>query len=482
MATAGRARRSRGRTGRYLRALWALCLVLGMWLAAGVLAAEKTPRVAVLLEVEGAIGPATSEFIHTGLEKARELNASVLILRMDTPGGLSSAMRDIIKDILASPIPVVTYVAPSGARAASAGTYILYASHVAAMAPGTNLGAATPVQIGGMPGTPSPPGEEKKPETEKEDGEDGEDGEDKEAEKKPAPTGDAMSKKAISDAAAYIRSLAKLRGRNIEWAEKAVREAASLAADEALPMNVIDLMASDADELLSRIDGRVVKVPDGEVSLETAGATIEVIEPDWRTKLLAVITDPNVAYILMLIGIYGLIFEFSNPGAVVPGVVGAISLILALFAFNVLPINYAGLGLMLLGVALLVAEAFVPSFGALGIGGVIAFAVGSIMLMETDAPGFTISWSLIAGVTATSAAFILIVVGMAVKAHGRPVVSGRAQMIGSEGTVLEWSGHEGRVRVHGEIWRATAAGELMPGQRVRVSALTGLKLTVAPAE
>ncbi len=457
----------------------------------GVTHAEE-PELAVVLGLKGPVGPATSDYIHRGLDKAREQDAELVILRMDTPGGLDVSMREIIQDIISSPIPIVTFVAPSGARAASAGTYILYASHVAAMAPGTNLGAATPIQIGGAPlplPTPKPPTQE--PEAEKDGDEDkagakdGAENEDEDAQGAPAtersPAHPTLSDKMVNDAAAYIRSLALMRGRNAEWAEKAVREAASLAAEDALNEGVIDLLAGDLDELLAQLDGRTVTVLDDERRLNTAAARTISIEPDWRSNLLAVVTNPNVAYILMLIGIYGLIFEFTNPGAVLPGVVGAISLLLALFALHVLPINYAGLGLLLLGIILMVSEVFMPSFGALGIGGVIAFAIGSVMLFETGAEAYTLSLPLVIAVALSSAAFFMIVLAMAAKARRRPVVTGAEEMIGSRGQVIGWTGGEGRVRVHGEIWQASAAAPLRRGQTVRVTALRGLTLEIEPS-
>jgi membrane-bound serine protease (ClpP class) len=429
----------------------------------------------VILNVSGAIGPATSDYIHRGLEKASDTAAALVILRMDTPGGLDTAMRKIIQDIIASPVPVVTFVSPSGARAASAGAYILLASHVAAMAPATNVGAATPVRIGGIP---DPGAGSKPPEKEKEDKQDSADKKDKGKKDKPAKPG--MDEKALNDAIAYIRGLAQMRGRNVEWAEKAVREADSISAEEAVKQNVADLIAADNDDLLKKLDGRKLKLQGRDITLKTQGAVIQAYEPDWRNRMLAVISDPNVAYILMLLGIYGLFFELWNPGYVLPGVVGGICLLLALYAFQVLPINFAGLGLILLGIAFMVAEAFMPSFGALGIGGVIAFVVGSIILMDTDVEGYTIAWPLIAGVAVISAAFFFAVVAMALKARKRDVVSGREEMIGAIGEVLENFKETGRVRVHSEEWQAQSNVALKRGQKVKVVALEGLLLQVEP--
>ena len=310
----------------------------------------------VLLPVDDAIGPATSDYFVRALKDAAESDARLVVVTLDTPGGLDTAMRDMIQAMLASTVPVVVYVSPNGARAASAGTYLVYASHVAAMAPATNLGAATPVQIGGPPGGARPPVPDDNPPAADEGKGDGED------KGKPAPVpSDALERKAVNDAVAYIRSLAELRGRNADWAETAVREGASLSAGEALKQGVIDLIADDLPALLKALDGRVVRLPSGDVTLQTAGLPLRAVEPDWRTRLLSLITNPNVAYLLMLIGIYGLLLEGYNPGAVLPGVVGAISLLLALFAFQVLSVNFAGLALIALGVLLIIAESFAPS-------------------------------------------------------------------------------------------------------------------------
>ena len=418
----------------------------------------------VQLQIKDAIGPATHDYIERAMESASVGNAELVVIMMDTPGGLDSAMRAIIKNITSASIPVATYVAPTGSRAASAGTYILYASHIAAMAPGTNLGAATPVQIGGI----SPPKVDDQAES------NGDEAKNK--------TEDASKNKAINDAAAYIRGLAKLRGRNEQWAEKAVLEAASLSATEALENNVIDFIATDLDDLLAQLDGHVIEIQGVDRTLQTKDAAILVIEPDWRSELLSVITNPNVAYILLLVGIYGLIFEFSNPGALVPGTVGAICLLLALYSLQLLPINYAGMALLLLGIALMIGEAFQPSFGMLGIGGVIAFVIGSIILMDTEAPGFGIDLSVIFTFALASVVMFVFVVGMALKSRRRPVVSGAEQLLGSEAVVINDFENNGEVFVHSEAWSAQSDKPLSKGQRVRVIGMNGLILEVEPME
>ena len=455
--------------------LWLIgALAAVLWASGPAPLTAAEGRSAALIEIDGAIGPATADYVHRALEKAQESGAAFVVLRMDTPGGLETAMRDIIQDILAAPLPVVGFVSPSGGRAASAGTFILYATHVAAMAPGTNVGAATPVQIGGtpIPGEPQQPAEpEKVPDS-------GKPGDDAAKETPTTQPGDAHERKATNDAVAFIRSLAQLRSRNATWAEAAVREAASLPAGEALERGVIDLVADDLDDLLRKIDGRTVKIGSGSVRLETKDIGIVEIEPDWRSEFLAIITDPNVAYLLMIIGIYGIIFELMNPGFVFPGVLGGVSLLVALYAFQALPIDYAGVALILLGIAFLVGELFFPSFGALGIGGLAALAIGSVMLIDTDVPGYGIDWRIIAALTATTAAFFLFVLAMAVQARRRPVVSGRDLLVGSHGRVVDWAQGNGRVRVEGEIWQAAGPPDLAPGARVRIAAVEGLTLTV----
>jgi len=426
---------------------------------------NKTNGDIIQLTIEEAIGPATDDYIERALEIAAQQQAELVVIRMDTPGGLDTAMRGIIKNITNSSVPVASYVAPTGARAASAGTYILYASHIAAMAPGTNLGAATPVQIGGI----SPPDTI------------GKDKNDKKG--KPATdTNDAMKNKVINDAVAYIRGLAQLHDRNQEWAEKAVREAASLPASEALKLNVIDIVASSMADLLKQVDGRKIKVQGEQRTLNTAGLLIRPIDPDWRSRLLSVITNPNIAYILMLIGIYGLILEFSNPGAIVPGTVGAIALLLALYSFQLLPINYAGMGLILLGIALMVGEAFQPSFGILGIGGVVAFVIGSIIFIDTDVPGFGINIAVIATFAVTSALVFIVVMGMAIKARRRKVVSGLEELIGGEAIVIKDFYHKGTVSIHSETWQAFSNTPLHKDQKVKVTSIKGLTLQVEPLE
>jgi membrane-bound serine protease (ClpP class) len=432
--------------------------------ATGALAAPPT---VVVLPVNGAIGPATALFITRGIERADKDDAQLVVVQIDTPGGLDTSMREIIKSILASRVPVAVFVGPSGARAASAGTYILYASHIAAMAPGTNLGAATPIQIGmPSPSGPSSPGSDK----------------DKDKAKNADDHQDTLSRKQVHDAAAYIRGLAQLRGRNADWGERAVREAVSLSADEALTQHVTDLTARDVNDLVAKLDGRKVATSAGERTLATTGAEIVTLAPDWKSRFLAIITEPSVALILMMLGVYGLFFEFSNPGFVLPGVIGGISLLLGLFALNMLPVNYAGLALVLLGLTFMIAEAFFPAYGSLGVGGIIAFAIGAVMLIDSDVPGFGIPYWLIGALALLSALFVLVVGGVALRSRRRPIVTGHEELIGSVGTVLEDSGTDGWARVRSEQWRVHSEVPLKRGQDVRVTGRDGLVLTVIPIE
>lgn len=428
---------------------------------------ERTGRLAILLDVQGPIGPATSEYLVSSLEKSASRNTELVIIRMDTPGGLDASMRDIIKAILDSPVPVATFVTPGGARAASAGMYILLASHVAAMSPATNVGAATPVSILG--------GEQpsKNPQPKKEDDE-----------TKPEEPGasSAMERKAINDAVAYARGLADRYGRNAGWAEEAVRDAASITAEKALETGVIDLMALDVSDLLEQLNGKTVKVRDRDWTLDTSSLQIERLEPDWKSELLGVITSPTIAYLLLLVGIYGLFFEGYNPGAVLPGVIGAICLLIALYAFQMLPVNYAGFALLALGVILIIAEAAAPSFGVLGIGGIISLVIGSVILIDTDVPGYAISRPLIGALALAGSLGLFAIIGVALKARLRPVVSGREQMIGAIGTALSDFHHEGEVFVHSERWSAVTESPLRKGQNIVVTGMDGLTLKVRPVD
>ncbi|MFL2554655.1 MAG: NfeD family protein [Candidatus Rariloculaceae bacterium] len=472
---------------RHLALAASLALGCSLWLAAQE-APDNSPtsvntNIATLITISGAIGPATADYLVRGIESAEEAGSTLIFVVMDTPGGLDSSMRQMIQAILNSSVPVATYVSPQGARAASAGTYILYASHIAAMAPATNLGAATPVAIGGSGGPPAAPTEDDDTntdttETEAETIDDT--SEDETAESDIPALTTAMERKAVNDAVAYIRSLAERRGRNADWAEQAVRLAESLSAEQALEANVIDLVADNLGDLVEQLDGLSVEIDGEDITLETTGLLIERFDPDWRTQFLEVISNPTVAYMLMLLGIYGLIFEGYNPGAIVPGVVGAISLLLALFSFQILPVNYAGLALIVLGIILIFSEFLVPSFGALGMGGIAAFVFGSVILIDSDVPGFGVSISLIVSIATAGALTLFGIVWFAIRSRERPIVSGQEELIGETVEALEDFQDEGHVWVHGERWNARSTSPVTRGQRLRVIMIDGLVLQVEP--
>jgi membrane-bound serine protease (ClpP class) len=525
-----------------------LISLLLIGLAAFAFGAEQSPApaaapahdaaVATVLDIKGPIGPATSRFVQKSLQAAQAQNSRLVVLQIDTPGGLDTAMRDIIRDILASRIPVAAYVTPSGARAASAGAYILYASHIAAMAPATNVGAATPVSIGGEPERDrSPPRDE--PANSRDEPNDSRDtaaasardttpprpGRERtardtapaqrdeptsarneqtasrptgtpatrdaspskrEGEQPPSTRpqfpepGTAMERKVINDAVAYIRGLAELRGRNADWAEAAVRGGVSLPATTALQQHVIDYIARDLPDLFTQIDGKQIKVAERTITLNTKALTVQRIEPDWRTQLLSVLTNPTIAYGLLLIGIYGLLLEGYNPGAVLPGVVGAISLLTALFAFQILSVNYAGLALVALGIGMIIAEFFVPSFGSLGLGGLVSFVVGSIILLDTDVPGLDIATPVIAGIATAGGLVIFGIAFVASRSMRKPAVTGTQTMIGQTAEVLDGFDQEGLVRIGGELWKAHTSAPLRAGQHVRVAKVQGLSVWVEP--
>ncbi|MFZ5781442.1 MAG: NfeD family protein [Pseudomonadota bacterium] len=423
---------------------------------------RAAPAPVMVVDVVGAIGVGTAHLIEEVLARAKTERPGLVILRLDTPGGLVSATRTIIGAILASPVPVVAFVAPSGARAASAGTYIAYAAHVAAMAPGTHLGAATPVQMGAPP-TPAP-----QPDRDESKG----------------PSGSAMERKVLNDAIAYLRSLAQLRGRNADWAEKAVRDGATLTADEAVRENVVDLVAANVGDLLDQLDGRMVRTADGDQRLATRNAAVREIEPGWKSRLLSIITDPNIAFILLMIGIYGIIFEFWQPGLAGPGILGAICLLVGLMALSLLPVNIVGLALLVLGIGFMAAEAFTPGIGVLGLGGVAAFILGGLFLFDPAGADidFAVAWPVVVGAAVTNALLLVGVLGMFLRVRRRKVVTGAEELIGMEGRVVDWSLGGGRVHLHGEIWSAQAAGPLVPGTTVRVARRDGLTLHVEPTK
>ena len=454
---------------------WSWCLLVAAPLFLSLLlllpanVAGQEPRSTVLrVDVTGAIGVAASEHIAQAIAQAEQRRAQLLLIRLDTPGGLVTSTRDIIKSMLASRVPVAVYVAPGGAHAASAGTYITLAAHVAAMAPGTNIGAATPVQIS-VPGLPGGTDPRRDP-----------------SEKDPrsgaAPA--ALEQKTINDAVALLKSLAQLRGRNVDWAEKAVREAATLTAEEAQKERVVDLVASDVEDLLRQLHGRVVTTAAGERRIETVGSTVSEVEPTLRIKALSVLADPNVAFVLLIIGIYGIMFEFWTPGLVGSGIVGGICLLLALASLTALPVNYAALGLLLFGIALMTMEAFTPGIGILGIGGLVSFVLGAIFLFDPAGADFDlrIAWPLIAGAALTSALLSMGALGLAMKARKRAVVTGAEEMIGSTGTVTDWHDGRGHIRIHGEVWMARGPERAERGRKVRVASREGLTLIVDSAD
>lgn len=444
-------------------------------------AAASAEGAATLIELNGAIGPAMSRYIERSLLDAQNQHSPVIIVQMDTPGGLDTSMRDIIKAILASPVPVVSYVAPSGARAASAGTYILYASHLAAMAPATNLGAATPISIGGEPPGAAPPSAA--PELPPAPSSTTPPGNSAGANKQPAPApspATASERKAVNDAVAYIRGLAQLRGRNADWAESAVRGAASLSAQDALAQHVIEIIAKDVPDLLQQLDGRKVQVAQYEVVLHTKGLAVTRIAPDWRARFLMVLTHPTIAYGLLLIGIYGLLLEGYNPGAVLPGVVGALSLILALYAFQLLAVNFAGLALIALGAGLIILEFFMPAFGSLGIGGLAAFVIGSIILFDNHAQGLQVALPVIAGIAISGALVIATIAWLAARARRRPVTTGAEAMIGGLVEVIAEGREQCVVRYGGELWNAQTVSPLHAGQQARIVKVAGLTLWIEP--
>lgn len=445
-------------------------------------AETNSTKRAMQLTLDGSVNPAIARFLVQNIEEAAEQDYQLIIIKMNTPGGLDLAMRDIIRAILSSPIPVATYVYPPGSRAASAGTYILYASHVSAMAPATNLGAATPVSIGGMPS----PDESNQPEQSKqpENNEAAADTSEQPTKTSPSPSRtsnkSAMEKKVINDAEAYLRSLADYHGRNIDWVRNAVREGESLSSNEALEIGVIDLIAENPQQLLTMIDGKSVRLPSGQANIDTKGMTIEVVEVDWKTQLLSIISDPNIAYILLIVGIYGLIFEGYNPGTFIPGVIGAICLLLAFYALQIMPVNYVAAGLLVLGIALLVVEAFAPSFGILGVGGIIAFILGSFLLFNEPETGMAIAMPILIFVTIVSVILLSFVLSLAIRARNRPVVSGKEEMLSEVGIVEHDFEVKGWIKIHGEIWKASSSQPLKAGQQVKVVAVNDLDLVVVP--
>lgn len=478
-----------------LLAVSGLLFLLAGWSLPEVLAQSnpgEPPPLVLELHFDGPIGPASEDYILAGLEAAALRDAEAVVLRLDTPGGLDSSMRSINKAILSASQPIILFVHPAGSRAASAGTYMLYASHVAAMAPGTNLGAATPVSLGGGSRERSPlpndgnPGDSQDPGRDPGGRDDASEATgDADSGRAPAPAGggmSAMEAKVTNDAIAYIRSLAELRNRNADWAEAAVRQAQSLSASRALELGVIDLVARDVPDLLSQADQREVLVNGERVTLDLSGAQVFPYEQNWRIRLLTIITNPNIALILMAIGFYGLVFEFLNPGALVPGTIGGISLLLGAYSLTILPFEIAGIALILLGLALMIAEAFVPSFGVLGIGGVVAFLLGSTLSFDVEIPGFQLAWPVVIATALTSLLFTVLVIRVAMRSRKRKVVTGRRGLIGKPGEVLDWADGHGHVFADGERWSAASTSPLEAGSTVIISGLKGIMLIVEPAD
>ncbi|MGI9523633.1 MAG: NfeD family protein [Hyphomicrobiaceae bacterium] len=444
-------------------AIWLILAMLGAVGFGATARADRTSKVLVV-QIKGPIGVGSSLLMSEALAEADTIGAPLVILEIDTPGGLVAATRTIIKSILASRVPVAVFVSPSGARAASAGTYIAYAAHIVAMAPGTHLGAATPVQMT-FPGLPQQPRPMQPAPNDVQ----------------PATPGrSAMERKALNDAIAYLRALAQLRGRSEEWADRFVKDAATLTADEAAKEGIVDVLASDVPNLLERVDGKLVKTSSGERRLSVQASEIQIMVPSWKVQFLSAITDPNIAFILLLLGVYGILFELWSPGLTGPGIIGGVSLILGLFALSALPLNYAGLALLLLGLALMVGEAVAPGFGILGIGGVVAFVLGAIFLYDPAGADieFSIYTPLIVATAATSAILLIGVVGYFMRSHRATVVTGSEHLIGLAAEVLSWKSDRGRVRVHGEVWAARSNASLNPGDTVKVVAREGLTLVV----
>ena len=460
-----------------------------------------------LVDLDGAVGPASADLVIRTIEDAGAADAEALVIRMDTPGGLDKSMRNLVKAILAADVPVVTYVSPSGARAASAGTYIAYASHVAAMAPATNIGSSTPVSIAPQqqpPRTPSPfrPGARDQDSGAEEPGDTGgtraaggaEEGAGKneaprpgdEAAETPAepapalPPADAKTRKVVNDAVAYLQSLAELRGRNVEWAEKTVREGANLRASAALEQNVIDLVAPNLAVLLQELDGTEVTLGENTRTLATAEAELVRIETDWRHELLSIITDPSIAYGLLIVGVYLLMLEFYNPGTMFAAVTGVICLLLGAYGLQMLPVNYAGLALIGVGIAMLILEVMTPTYGVLGVGGVVAFVIGSIILVDSDLPGYQLPIAIVAGFAAATGGVAFFVFGAAVRARRAKLVSGVEGMVGGSALVLEGFQEQGAVRAFGEIWQARSSAPLAKDTTVRITGVSGLILAVEP--